>query len=306
MAFQKAKREQIWAKILLNSASGGGKTYSALRLATGMAQKCGSRVAAIDTENGRIRYYANEFDFDDMQIEAPYTPEKYIAAIDDAVQAGYKVLIIDSISHEWNCCLDLVNNMPGQNNFVKWRSITPRHNAFTEKVLQSPIHIIATVRGKDTYVMEDVNGKKIPKKSTEGYTQRDGLEFEYTVTLNLDQTTHRFNATKDNTHIFEDRFDVLTEADGAAIFDWANSGEAPTPKLKVDPPTPTITPPAEDLPSLILSIDARAKQLQANGVDKTELAGVIKGVMGNTANYNRITDIDMAKELLAKLNNMEG
>lgn len=306
MAFQKAKREQIWAKILLNSASGGGKTYSALRLATGIAQKCGSRVAAIDTENGRIRYYANEFDFDDMQIEAPYTPEKYIAAIDDAVQAGYKVLIIDSISHEWNCCLDLVNNMPGQNNFVKWRSITPRHNAFTEKVLQSPIHIIATVRGKDTYVMEDVNGKKIPKKSTEGYTQRDGLEFEYTVTLNLDQTTHRFNATKDNTHIFEDRFDVLTEADGAAIFDWANSGEAPTPKLKVDPPTPTITPPAEDLPSLILSIDARAKQLQANGVDKTELAGVIKGVMGNTANYNRITDIDMAKELLAKLNNMEG
>lgn len=307
MAFQKAKREQIWAKVLLNSPSGGGKTYSALRLATGMAQRCDSRIAAIDTENGRIRYYANEFDFDDMQLAEPYSPEKYMQAIDEAVHAGYKVLIIDSTSHEWNFCLDLVNNMPGTNSYTKWKTVSPRHNSFMEKILQSPIHIIATVRGKDEYVLEESNGKKVPKKVGLGYTQRDGAEFNFTVTLNLDQATHRFNATKDNTHIFEDRYDVLTEADGAAIFDWANSGEAPAPKPQVQSPAPTHTPtPAEDLPSLILAIDAKAKQLQANGVDKTELAGVIKGVMGNTANYNRITDVTMAKELLAKLNDMEG
>lgn len=303
MAFQKAKREQIWTKVLLNSPSGGGKTYSALRLATGMAQRCGSRIAAIDTENGRIRYYANEFDFDDMQLQEPYSPEKYIQAIDEAVGAGYKILIIDSISHEWNFCLDLVNNMPGTSQFSKWKVATPRHNAFMEKILQAPIHIIATVRGKDEYILEDVNGKKVPKKVGLGYTQRDQLEFSYSVAFNIDQVTHRFSVTKDNTHLFEDRFDVLTEEDGAAIFDWANSGEAPAPKSPTPTPTPT---PAEDLPSLILAIDAKAKQLQADGVDKTELAGVIKGVMGNTANYNRITDLNMAKELLAKLNDMEG
>lgn len=304
MGFQKAKREQIWAKVLLNSPSGGGKTYSALRLATGMAKKCGSRVAAIDTENGRIKYYANEFDFDDMQLAEPYSPEKYMEAIDEAVKAGYKVLIIDSISHEWNFCLDLVNNMPGSNSYTKWKTVSPRHNTFQEKILQSPIHIIATVRGKDEYVLEDSNGKKVPKKVGMGYTQRDGTEFNYTVTLNLDQSTHRFDATKDNTHLFEDRYDVLTEADGEAIYNWANSGEVPAPKPKAAPaPVPAA---AEDVPSKILEIDAKAKQLQTAGVDKAEIGAAIKSVMGNTANYNRIDNLETANRVLAKLNELEG
>ena len=98
MGFQKAKKEQIWVKLLLNAPSGGGKTYGALRVATGLAKACNSRVAALDTENGRIRYYADEFDFDDMQLEEPYSPEKYIAAIDEAVKAGYIVVPMTSIS----------------------------------------------------------------------------------------------------------------------------------------------------------------------------------------------------------------
>ena len=305
MAFQKAKREQIWAKILLNSPSGGGKSYSALRLATGMARKCGSRVAAIDTENGRIRYYANEFDFDDMQLAEPYSPEKYIEAIDEAVKAGYKVLVVDSISHEWNFCLDLVNNMPGSNSYTKWKSVTPRHNAFMEKILQAPIHIIATVRGKDEYVLEDTNGKKVPKKVGLGYTQRDGAEFNYTVTLNLDQSTHRFSATKDNTHLFEDRYDVLTEADGEAIYDWANSGEVPAPKTKNTAAPATTAATANDVPSKIIEIDAKVKKLQANGVSKDDIVAAIKNVMVSTANYNRIEDFKTADAVLANLNDLE-
>ena len=302
MGFQKAKKEQIWAKILLNAPSGGGKTYSALRLATGIAKKCGSRVAAIDTENGRIRYYAEEFDFDDMQLSEPYSPEKYMTAIDEAVKAGYKVLVIDSLTHEWNFCLDLVNNMPGTNSYTKWKTVTPRHDAFKEKILQSPIYIIATVRGKDEYVLEDSNGKKVPKKVGLGYSQRDGLEFDYTVTLNLDQNTHRFSATKDNTHLFEDRYDVLTEEDGEAIYNWANSGDAPAKKPKSEPaPSPV----SEDLPSKILKIDSLAKSLQAKGVAKSDIVDAIKSVMGSTANYNRITDMNMADDVLAKLNELE-
>lgn len=302
MGFQKAKKEQIWAKILLNAPSGGGKTYSALRLATGIAKKCGSRVAAIDTENGRIRYYAEEFDFDDMQLSEPYSPEKYMAAIDEAVKAGYKVLVIDSLTHEWNFCLDLVNNMPGTNSYTKWKTVTPRHDAFKEKILQSPIYIIATVRGKDEYVLEDSNGKKVPKKVGLGYSQRDGLEFDYTVTLNLDQNTHRFSATKDNTHLFEDRYDVLTEEDGEAIYNWANSGDVPAKMPKAEPaPAPV----SEDLPSKILKIDSLAKSLQAKGVAKSDIVDAIKSVMGSTANYNRITDMNMADDVLAKLNELE-
>lgn len=302
MGFQKAKKEQIWAKILLNAPSGGGKTYSALRLATGIAKKCGSRVAAIDTENGRIRYYAEEFDFDDMQLSEPYSPEKYMTAIDEAVKDGYKVLVIDSLTHEWNFCLDLVNNMPGTNSYTKWKTVTPRHDAFKEKILQSPIYIIATVRGKDEYVLEDSNGKKVPKKVGLGYSQRDGLEFDYTVTLNLDQNTHRFSATKDNTHLFEDRYDVLTEEDGEAIYNWANSGDVPAKMPKAEPaPAPV----PEDLPSKILKIDSLAKALQTKGVAKSDIVDAIKSVMGSTANYNRITDMKMADDVLAKLNELE-
>lgn len=223
--FQKAKKEKIFLKVLLAGASGSGKSFSALRLATGIANRAGGRIAAIDTEAGRIRYYANEFDFDDLQLEEPYTPEKYIDAINQAVESGYNTLIIDSITHEWNYILDQVDKIPGTNSYTKWGKLTPRHNKFTEKVIQSPINIIATVRGKDAYVLEqDKNGKQIPKKVGLGYTQRDGLEYEYTVTFNIDQTNHIASAQKDNTHLFENRYEVLTEKDGEALYDWANSG----------------------------------------------------------------------------------
>ncbi len=231
--FQKAKKEKIYLKILLAGASGSGKSYSALKLATGIANKMGGRIAAIDTEAGRIRYYANEFDFDDLQLSEPYTPEKYIEAITQAVDGGYSVLIIDSITHEWNYILDQVDKIPGTNSYTKWGKLTPRHNKFTEKMIQSPINIIATVRGKDAYVLEqDKNGKQVPKKVGLGYTQRDGLEYEYTVTFNIDQTNHVATVQKDNTHLFENKYEMLTEKDGEALYEWANSGEERIPTLE--------------------------------------------------------------------------
>lgn len=231
--FQKAKKEKIYLKVLLAGASGSGKSYSALKLATGIANKMGGRIAAIDTEAGRIRYYANEFDFDDLQLSEPYTPEKYIEAITQAVDSGYNVLIIDSITHEWNYILDQVDKIPGANSYTKWGKLTPRHNKFTEKMIQSPINIIATVRGKDAYVLEqDKNGKQVPKKVGLGYTQRDGLEYEYTVTFNIDQTNHVATAQKDNTHLFENKYEMLTEKDGEALYEWANSGEERVPTLE--------------------------------------------------------------------------
>ena len=224
MAFVKAKKEKIWTKVLLGGSSGSGKTYSALRLATGLAKKCGSGIAAIDTEAGRIRYYANEFDFSDMQLTEPFTPEKYIEAINEAVGSGFKVLIIDSISHEWNYCVDIHDKMPG-NSWTNWSKVTPRHDAFMEKILQASIHIKEKERGKDEYVLEEKNGKQTPKKVGLGFKQRDGVEYNYTATFNIAQDTHIAEATKDNTHIFEGRYEVLTEKDGEALYDWANTGE---------------------------------------------------------------------------------
>lgn len=312
MGFQKAKREQLWIKALLAGPSGSGKTYSALRLAIGLAKACGSRVAAVDTENGRIRYYANEFDFDDLQLDAPYTPEKYIQAIDDAVDGGYKVLIIDSITHEWDYCIDVHDKMPG-NSYTNWGKITPRHDAFMEKILQSPIHVISTVRGKDTYVMEEKNGKQVPKKVGMGYKQRDNTEYNYTLTFNIAQDTHIAEALKDNTHLFEGRYEVLTEKDGKALYDWANAGEKPT-----KAPTKSTTPkkattkeePVEDdaiydsIETLVAEIDTVAKALSDSGVDKSVITQAITEFAG-TANYRKITDCDIAIKVLNALNNIK-
>jgi len=299
IGFKKAKREQIWLKVLFAGASGSGKTYTALRVATGIAKKTGGKVAAIDTENGRIRYYANEFDFDDLQLEMPYSPEKYIEAIDMAIDGGYDVLIIDSITHEWDYCLEQHSKMPG-NSYTNWAKITPRHDAFMEKILQSPLHILCTVRGKDEYVLEEKNGKQVPKKVGLGYKQRDNTEYNYTVTFNIDQKTHVAEAMKDNTHIFEDRYDVLTEKDGEKLFDWANSGDAPAPK----PIVKTSTVIEEDIKEVKKQVVGLAREKSAISDDiKTTVKGIL-AKYHTSGNPNKIEDIEQLKLLLKDLNNI--
>lgn len=299
--FQKAKREQIWLKLLLGGPSGSGKTYSSLKLATGLAEASGSGIAYIDTENGRARYYAGEFDFDDIQLSDPYTPESYIEAIDAAVDAGYKILVIDSISHEWQYCLDVHNNMPG-NSYTNWAKVTPRHDKFMEKILQSPIHIIATVRGKDEYVLEEKNGKQAPKKVGVGFSQRDNIEYNYTVTFNLAQDTHVADATKDNTHLFEGRYDKLSEKDGKALYQWANTGIAPAPKAA---PVFESSAATETIDDVIAEIKKLVNEVKDAGVSREDIGSAIENACGRK-NYTMITDVATAKKVVAALNGLRG
>lgn len=224
--FQKAVREQIYGKVLLGGASGSGKTYTALRLAKGIVNKCGGKIAMINTEGGRGKYYSKEFDYDILDLEEPFTPEKYIEAINIAVEAGYSVLIIDSTTHEWKCINEIHDNMPG-NSFQNWSKLKPRQFKFSEAINKAPIHIIATGRGKDEYVMEEKNGKQNPKKVGVGIQGEKDAEYEYTVTFNIAQDTHVADVMKDNTHIFENKYEVLTEKHGEMLYDWANDGEVP-------------------------------------------------------------------------------
>jgi energy-coupling factor transporter ATP-binding protein EcfA2 len=293
MAFQEAKREQIWLKVLLAGASGSGKTYSALRLATGIAKKTNGKIAAIDTENGRIRYYADEFKFSDQRITSPFEPEKYVSIIDEAVDAGFSVLIIDSITHEWDYCLEVHSKMPG-NSYTNWAKITPRHDAFMEKVLQAPIHIIATVRGKDEYVLESKDGKQVPQKVGLGYKQRDNTEYNYTVTFNIDQKSHIADVMKDNTHLFEGRFEMLTEKDGERLYSWANEG------IKAEPlPPKGVTITEADGDELAEVVKNTITLISKKGGRQNEnLMNTIKEIEPS-CNPNKIKDLEVAKKLLA-------
>lgn len=302
LQFQKAKREKIYVKCLLAGPSGSGKSYTALRIATGMASEDKSRVAVIDTENGRIRYYANEFDFDDLQL-ADFRPESYIEAIDAAVDSGYRVIIIDGITPEWDWCNAAHDAMSG-NSFTNWGKITPRHEKFMNKMLECPAHIIATVRGKDAYVLEDSNGKQQPKKVGMGYQARGNTEYSFSATWMLRQDTHVAEIQKDNTHLFEGRYDVLTERDGVKLYHWANDGETAPPRTVVS--APESAPEGDVLAETIEKIDAVAKELPAFGVDKTIIAATIKDLTGGSANYKNIQDAAVAKRVLASLTAMKG
>ena len=295
--FQKAKREQVWLKVLLSGASGCGKSYSALKLATGIAKKCNSDIAFIGTEGSRNKYYADEFDYDLLELEEPFECEKYMDAIDQAVGDGYKVLIIDSMTHEWKWLNEVHDKMPG-NSFTNWGKLKPRHHKFMEKVLRSPIHVIATARGKDDWVLEDKNGKQVPKKVGMGQQQDKDISYEYTVSLMISQDTHVASADKDNTHLFDGRYEVLTEKDGERLYGWANKGDAPAPKPETPVYTSTNVTSEDILPDIKKEIISMCTQL--GGTKNTDLMATLKTYVPS-GNPNAIKDIEKAKQCLEKI-----
>lgn len=304
VSFQKAKREKVWLKILLSGPSGSGKSYSGLRLASGIYEKVGGEgIAVADTENGRIRFYADQFEFSDFQLKEPYTPESYIEVIDAAVDAGFKVLMIDSITHEWKYLNDTHDKMPGSNSWANWKTLKPRHNRFMEKILQSPIHLIVTARGKDEYVQEDKNGKKVPKKVGVGSEQEKGLEYNYAVAFNIDQESHVASVSKDNTHLFDGRFDVLTEKDGKALADWANSGVGDMPKEPVSPSPAEQKPSMSELDSALENLKNVFSSKMESGIDKEVLYGIVSS-HHRSKNFMTIRDIKVVNDIISEMEKM--
>ncbi|MDD4805058.1 MAG: AAA family ATPase [Candidatus Pacebacteria bacterium] len=305
MGFQKAKREKIYPKIALIGPSGAGKSYTALRLASGYVSKLdgNKKIYYIDSEGGRGKYYADKFDYEYCEIKEPYSPEKYIQIIDEALSCDdCGAIIVDSTSHEWSGkggILEQHSNMPG-NSYTNWSKLTPRHNRFIDKILYAPVCIITTVRGKDAYVLEDKNGKQVPKKVGVGGEQRGNFEYEMTVAFNIDQNSHVATASKDNTGLFDNKYNVLTEDDGKNIYDWANSGEAPAKKPEVVKPKPdkqefdVDSASLDELHTVLMTLcKEKAK------VNRKALSNALTGIEGK--NPNNITDINIAKETYKKL-----
>jgi hypothetical protein len=225
MQLRKATRKQAKIRLGLSAVSGGGKTYSAVLIAKGL---CGdlSKVAVIDTENGSADLYAHLGDYNVLPLAAPFTPERYIEAIRSCEKAGMEVIIIDSISHEWDGkggCLEIVEQLGGK--YQDWAKVTPRHQAFLDAILQSSSHIITTVRRKQDYEMiKDGNRIKIEKGGLREIT-REGFEYELTINLEMD-TKHNASASKDRTNLFMGKPSfVPTEKTGEVIAQWCEQGE---------------------------------------------------------------------------------
>jgi hypothetical protein len=198
LAFKKAEKSQSRLRLAIAGVSGAGKTFTALRIASAL----GSRIAVIDTERGSASLYSDKFSFDVAELES-FSPAKYVDAIHLAEREGYDVIIIDSLSHAWSGkdgALELVEKAAiksrSQNSYTAWRDVTPEHNSMVEAILQCRAHVIATMRSKTEYVLEEnASGKKVPVKRGMAPIQRAGMEYEFTLFAEMDQD-HNFVVTK--------------------------------------------------------------------------------------------------------------
>jgi KaiC/GvpD/RAD55 family RecA-like ATPase len=282
--FKKATKTQSKLRMALYGVSGSGKTYSALAIAKGL----GGKVALIDTERGSASKYADLYDFDVLDMQPPYSPARYAEAIKAAEKEGYDILIIDSLTHAWSGeggALQMVDNAAKRsssgNSYTAWRDVTPEHNRLIDAILQSTCHIIATMRSKAEYVLEeDSRGKKVPRKKAMAPIQRDGMEYEFDVVAEMD-TDNNMIVQKTRCPALSGQ--VFAKPNGAvsdALKAWLVSG-APPATATTEPPsaTPATERTATAGKAAIMAQAERAKQLvQAlsnAGMDIGALEGAI-------------------------------
>jgi energy-coupling factor transporter ATP-binding protein EcfA2 len=189
--FHKATKTEAKLRMALIGPSGSGKTYTALAVATALVP--GGKIAVIDTERGSASKYAGIFAFDTLEL-AEFHPQLYIDAIKAAVEAGYDVLIVDSMTHAWagsGGILELhdiaTKRQKSQNSWTAWRDVTPLHNQLVDAIVQADLHVIATMRAKMEYMQtKDGDGKAIVQKVGMAAIQREGLEYEFDIVADMD------------------------------------------------------------------------------------------------------------------------
>ena len=240
--FKPAQKQETKLKIALSGPSGSGKTYSALRLATGIgrALKANPVIAVVDTENGSAALYSDKFKFITVSMNPPYLTKKYVHGIDQAVNEGVDVLILDSISHAWAGTggilqrKEMLDSGGKGNSFTNWARFTPEYEQFIAKILHSNVHLIACMRSKTEYLIVDQGGRSVPKKVGMAPVQRSGIEYEFTTVFDI-AINHHAEVSKDRTGLYSDQVFQITEETGEGLVEWL--GGAPPPKVtkKIDP-----------------------------------------------------------------------
>ena len=303
MQLRKAERRQAKLRIGMSGPSGSGKTYSALILAGAMTDW--SKIALIDTENGSGELYANTKDssgkvvigeYQYLRLQAPFTPERYIEAIKTCEDAGVEIIIIDSVTHEWDGsggCLQIVEEVTqasrSKNSYTAWAKVTPRHKAFLDAIIQSPCHIITTTRRKQDYDMgKDEKGRTTVTKVGLKEVQREGFEYELTLTFDIDMG-HFVTSSKDRTGLFDGlpAFKIVPET-GKTLLKWAESGSEAVEEEPVNYEPEEVKDPAN--PSVLNRLKKKAVSL-----DKVNEVCAL-----NVKNWEHITQTQ-ATECLIKL-----
>lgn len=288
---RKAKRSATKLRLLLTGPSGSGKTWGALQIAKGL----GGRTMVIDTEEGSSDLYEHLHDFDVIDLRPPFTPERYIEAITAAEEAGYEVIIVDSVTHCWSGsggCLELLEDVAKAqfrgNTWSAFSVITPRWRAFVDKLLRSPAHVICSGRSKTETAQVDDHGKKKVAKLGMKLEARDGLEFEFTTVLDVIHDGHFATVSKDRTGVFAGDPKPITVDTGRKLAEWLAGGHEPE-------AMPLKTSPAVDVAKLLTETSAaiaRATEAQLERLRPKVLARVTAGELTDNQAGMLIDQID--------------
>lgn len=238
MAFVKATRKQRKLRMALMGPSGSGKTFTALSI----AKHLGEPIGVIDTERSSADLYAGQItEFFTSNLDS-YEPKNYVKAMKEAAEAGFQVLVIDSLSHAWVGKGGILDQSNARGNkFDAWRHLTPQHNEMIDAMLAYPGHVIVTMRTKTDYLVEkdEKTGKQAVKKVGLAPVQKEGMEYEMDIvgTLDIDNTL-----TIDKTRCSALTGSVIRrpgEDLAKTILNWLTSGEAESPVVKPTAPATT-------------------------------------------------------------------
>lgn len=277
---RKARRSATKLRLLLTGPSGAGKTWGALQIAKGM----GGKTVVIDTEEGSSDLYDHLHDFDVIDLRPPFSPERYIEAIRAAEEAGYEVIVIDSVTHCWSGpggCLEILEDVAKAqfrgNTWSAFSVITPRWRAFVDAILRSPAHVICCGRSKTETAQVDDHGKKKVAKLGMKLEARDGLEFEFTCVLDLIHDGHYATVSKDRTGLFAGDPKPISPATGERLAAWLAGG------------TPTVTPPSEKYLQAAAFIGKAATDADLRKATKAIDGYVVAGQL-TSDEWSRLTD----------------
>ena len=238
LTFTKATKKRSKARVAIDGPSGSGKTYTSLIAATVLAQ--GGKIAVIDTERGSASLYSDKFNFDVLELVDTFSLQLYIDAIMAAEDAGYSVIVIDSLSHAWEGeggALDMVDRAAKRsqsgNSYMAWKDVTPLQRKLVDTMLKSKSHIIATMRSKMDYVQEkdERTGKTTIRKVGMAPIQRQGMEYEFTIVADMD-IDHNLMVSKSRCEVMADAVvNKPNEKFFETLLNWLNDGEPITEKI---------------------------------------------------------------------------
>lgn len=255
---QDADRTTSFLRLAFCGPSGSGKTASFLRVASGLLgymiehghcpPGTDRKIGVVDTERKSARLYQDKMfpdgarvpGFKVIELDSPYTTERYLGAMMSFYRAGFPIIGVDQISHAWAGSGGLLEQKTALakkeslNDFTAFAEITPMQNEFIEQILSMGAHVICTMRSHQKYVLEQYTNKRgqtvsKPKRVGMAPVQREGIEYEFTVVLDLDVDGNAATVNKDRTDVFGvpgTVVGVLTEEHGRRLAQWLYTGRS--------------------------------------------------------------------------------